>query len=122
MANFNINVTSYSNQAPTVGDGERSANYGEAITLTRADFTTNTTPPYSDPEGDAPLKLRIDTLPPSGLLELNGVPVSINQEIDFTTEIDAGLLTYTPDTNNTSAHSADFAFSIADEGSQVFTS
>jgi hypothetical protein len=122
MANFNINITAYNNQPPTIGDGERNTNYGEAITLTRADFTTNTTPPYYDPEGDAPLTLRITSLPANGILKLNGVDVTVNQEIDFTTEIDASLLTYTPDLNNTSAHSVAFGFEIADEGSNTFVS
>jgi hypothetical protein len=122
MANFNINVTQYDNQPPTIGDGERNTNYGEAITLTRADFTTNTNPPYYDPEGDAPATLRIISLPASGVLKLNNVDVVVNQEIDFITEIDASLLTYTPDLNNTAAHSVAFGFEIADEGSDVFAS
>jgi hypothetical protein len=122
MANFNITVAPYSNQAPTVGDGQRNANYGEDVTFTRADFTTNTTPPYSDPEGDSPLTLRIDSLPLSGILKLNGAAVAVNQEIDFVSEIDTGLLKYTPDLNNTAAHDTDFNFSIADAGSGVFTS
>ena len=122
MANFNINITAYNNQPPVVGDGERTTNYGEAITLTRADFTTNTTPPYYDPEGDLPLTLRIDSLPTGGVLKLNGVNVVANQEIDFVNEIDAGLFTYTPDLNSTEAHTVDFTFSIADAGSGLFTS
>ncbi len=122
MANFNINVTAYSNQAPTIGDGERSTNYGDPIIFTRADFTTNTTPPYFDPEGDAALTLRIDSLPTGGLLKLDGINVVINQQIDFTTEIDTGLFTYTPDLNVTTSHTVDFLFSIADAGSGLFTS
>ena len=122
MAIFNINVTAYDNQPPVVGDGERTTNYGEAITLTRADFTTNTTPPYYDPEGDAPITLRIDSLPAGGLLKLNGVDVVVNQELDFVTDIDSGLFTYTPDLNSTEAHTVDFNFSIADAGSGLFTS
>lgn len=122
MALFNINVTAYDNQPPAIGDGERTTNYGEAITLTRADFTTNTTPPYEDPEGDAPLTLRIDSLPTGGKLELNGVAVVLNQELSFVNDIDTGLFTYTPDLNSTAAHTVDFQFAIADAGSGLFTS
>lgn len=122
MANFNINVEPYSNQAPIIGDGERTTDYGTAIVFIRADFTTNTTPPYSDPEGDLPLTLRIDSLPISGLLELNGTDVVPNQQIDFVSEIDNNLLTFTPDLNDTTAHSTAFGFSIADVGSGLFTS
>lgn len=120
MANFNINISGYNNQPPVVGDGEKNTNYGEAITLTRADFTTNTNPPYSDPEGDAPLNLRIDSLPSAGLLKLNGVNVTVGQVISFISEIDNNLLTYTPDLNNTSAHAVAFSFSISDAGSNQY--
>lgn len=122
MALFNINVTQYDNQPPVIGDGETNTNYGEAVTLVRADFTTNTTPPYSDPEGDAPLNLRIDSLPAAGVLKLNGVAVIVNQVISFVSEIDAGLLTYTPDLANTTAHSVSFGFSISDVGSNTYAS
>lgn len=122
MANFNITVTEYSNQPPTVGNGERTTNYGEAITLTRADFTTNTTPPYFDPEGDAPLTLRIDSLPTGGVLKLNGIDVAVTQELSFIDDIDTNLFTYTPDLNITTSHNVDFQFSIADAGSGIFTS
>lgn len=122
MALFNINVTAYDNQPPIIGDGERTTNYGEPITLIRADFTTNTTPPYSDPEGDLPLTLRIDSLPIAGKLQLNGVDVIITQEVDFITDIDANLLTYIPDLDNLDAYAVDFNFSISDVGSGQFTS
>ncbi len=122
MALFNINITAYDNKPPTIGDGERSTNYGDSITFTRADFTTNTTPPYYDPEGDAALTLRINSLPIGGILRLDGIDVVINQQLDFTTEVDTGLFTYTPDLNSTAAHSVDFQFSIADAGSGLFTS
>lgn len=121
MALFNINVTAYENQPPTIGDGTKDTNYGEAVTLTRADFTTNTNPPYSDPEGDAPLNLKVNTLPSAGLLKLNNTDVGPNQVISFT-DIDAGLLTYTPDLNNTAAHSVTFDFSISDAGSNTYAS
>jgi large repetitive protein len=122
MALFNINITGYDNKPPTIGDGERSTNYGEPIVLTRADFTTNTTPPYYDPEGDLPLNLKITSLPASGILKLNGVDVTVNQEISFVDSIDAGLLTYTPDMNNLDAHNVDFNFEISDAGSQQYVS
>lgn len=122
MANFNITVTEYQNLPATVGDGARSTQYGTEITLVREDFTTNTTPPYFDPEGDLPLTLRIDALPVNGLLQLNGVDVVVNQELSFINDIDAGLFTYAPDINITTAQSLDFEFSIADEGSGTFIS
>lgn len=121
MANFNISIGAKTNQAPTVGDGARETQYGVPIVFTRADFTDNTNPPYNDPEGDAALTLRIDSLPASGVLALDGVPVTINQEIDFA-DIDNELLTYAPDLANTNVQNYNFLFAIADAGSGTFTS
>lgn len=122
MANFTLNMNEYDNLPPTIGDGERTINYGTPITLVRADFTSNTVPPYSDPEGDLPLTLRIDTLPTAGVLKLNGVDIVLGQELSFIDDIDANLFTYTPDLNITTAHSANFGFSIADAGSGIYNS
>lgn len=122
MANFNINIGSYVNQPPTIGDGTQTTNYGVPITLTRADFTDNTTPPYFDPEGDLPLNLKVTSLPAEGLLKVNGIDVAVNQEISFVSEIDANLFTYTPNNANTSAHAVAFNFEISDLGSTTYTS
>lgn len=122
MALFNINITGYDNQPPTIGNGSRNTSYGTPIELTRADFTTNTNPPYSDPEGDSPLNLKVTSLPVAGILKLNGVAVTVNQEISFVTSIDEGHLTYTPDINNTSEHDVSFNFQISDAGSNIYVS
>lgn len=122
MANFTLNMGEYNNLPPVIGDGERTTSYGTEIILVRADFTSNTTPPYSDPEGDAPLNLKITSLPVEGVLKLDGIDVTIGQEISFITNIDANQLTYTPNNANTSAHSAAFGFEISDVGSTTYTS
>jgi|AntDeeMinimDraft_6_1070357.scaffolds.fasta_scaffold07632_2 hypothetical protein len=121
MANFTINITEYDNKPPEIGDGERTTDYAIPIVLKREDFTTNTTPPYYDPEGDAPLKLKITSLPSDGVLKLDEVDVIINDEISFVDSIDAELLTYTPDDANLEAHSVDFLFEISDMGSKIYT-
>ena len=122
MANFNINVT-YTNQAPTVGSYSTlnvDANSQSSVVLTSAFFTTDTSPAYNDPEGDAPYKLKILSLPAEGTLKLNGVAVSVNDEILFT-DIDNSLLTYDV-TGLTYDVSTSFTFAISDTGSQNFSS
>lgn len=121
MATFTMTVNGQINQPPTIGDGSQTTAYATTIVFTRADFTTNTTPAYSDPEMDAADKLRVDSLPATGNLQLNAVNVTVSQEIDFT-DIDAGLFTYVPDPGTTTTHMPSFTFSIADAGSGTFVS
>lgn len=121
MANFNITITAYDNQPPVIGDGARSATHGEEVVFTRADFTTNTTPPYSDPEGDLPLNLKVLALPLEGTLKLSGVDVVLNQEISFITDIDAGNFTFVGDIANLGDADINFEFSISDAGSGNFS-
>lgn len=77
---------------------------------------------YTDPEGDALYKVRIDTLPSgiAGVLKLNGLNVVAGQEI-LASDIIAGLLTYTAP-NQDIADVDQFTFSVSDTGSQQFTS
>lgn len=120
MALFTITTNQYVNQPPSqVGNGTASTNYGEVYTFTVANFTTQTTPVYVDPEGDTAAQLRILSLPATGLLKLNNVNVTINQIIPFTS-IGSGLFTYTPDNNTTTSYNALFNFEIADSGSGIF--
>jgi hypothetical protein len=120
MANFTVIVNEYLNlPASEVGDGTGSTQYGVAIVFTRAMFTTNTVPPYADPEGDAALNLKITSLPLAGLLKFNSVNCTINQIVSFA-DIDSGLFTYVPDNGNVDAYSTNFTFSIADAGNGTF--
>lgn len=122
MATFNINIEQRENQAPdVVGDQTITVNHAQVMTLTAAMFTTSTTPPYHDPENDAPYQLQILSLPSSGTLKLNNVNVAVNQVINFSS-INLGQLTYTADPNNNLAHSTLFTFAVSDTGSQQFTS
>lgn len=119
---FTINVAEVINQQPTcVGDNTIAKNYGESHTFTIANFTTETTPSYSDPEGDAAYAVKILTLPLQGTLNFNGSPVSTNQII-LATEISAGLLTYSPNVSITDAQTPSFTFAVADVGSKQYVS
>lgn len=121
MATFNINIDAQQNLPPSIGDGARSTSYNTAITFTVADFTTNTTPAYSDPDGDAAKLLKILTVPSRGTLKLNGNTIKANDIIEFK-EIASGLFIYVPDAEATSAQMEPFTFAIADEGSLIFSS
>ena len=89
--------------------------------FTVADFTTDTVPPYSDPEDD-PLKyIKITSLPSStggpghvGSLKLNNVDVLSGQLI-YTGDISSGNLIYTAEGD--SAYLVGFGFDVADTGS-----
>ena len=121
MANFTINVDGKINEPPIVGDGSAVTPYNETLIFTREMFTTNTTPPYHDPEGDLPLKLKITSLPTKGTMSLRGVPLIVNQELDFINDIDTGSLIYIPDGQFVSEQNIDFTFAIMDSGSGQYS-
>ncbi len=121
MGLFTINSAAYVNQAPSeVGDYTLNVDNRDTTILTLAMFTSATTPVYSDPEGDAPSNVRIDTLPADGTLYLNGVAVTAGQVIPVA-DINNNLLTY--ESPNQDALDQDtFNFSVSDAGSGQFTS
>lgn len=119
---MNLQLTTAANSAPaTVGDNTVPFGYGVTKVFTAADFTTNTTPAYSDPESDAPYKLKITTLPPSGSLSFNGSPVFVNQEV-LLSAVDSGYLVFNQDLAVKSSQTIAFTFSISDVSSEQFTS
>ena len=114
-----ITVGEKINSAPVIGDNTLNTDYATTIVFTIANFTTETTPPYSDADGDAADKLKIITLPVDGTLMFNQIPVTINQIIDFT-DIGTGLLTYVTDADVIITQNLHFDFAIADAGSGIF--
>lgn len=121
MATYSLNINKENNSQPSaVGNGSRVTNHATTIVFTISDFTTNTIPQYSDPEGDGAKLLKILSLPADGLLKFNGVEMFTNQIIDFA-DIGNGLMTYEPDPLLTSARVTPFDFAIADAGSLKFT-
>lgn len=123
MATFTFNINAYVNLPPTsVGDNSVTINNASTYTFTVADFTTSTTPAYSDPEGDAAANLKVLTLPVDGTLQFNNIDVTINQVIPFkgNISITSGALKYIASQTNTAADIEDFAFEISDTGSNTF--
>jgi hypothetical protein len=122
MALVNINIAAYVNLQPdVVGDLSVSMIHGATKVFTMNDFTVNLVPPYHDPEGDAPSKLKVLSLPASGLLKLNGVNVTVNQEILYS-QIASGLFIYVSDGSVLTVINTSFNFSVSDTGSGLFTS
>ena len=118
---MSLTLTTVANSAPsTVGDNTIFRPYGVTKVFTAADFTTNTTPPYSDPEGDLAYKVKITSLPTSGSLSFNGSGVTINQEI-LLSSVDAGYLVFDQDLAVKSSQAIAFNFAISDVGSEQFT-
>lgn len=117
-----MSVASKVNSAPIcVGDNAIPKNYGDVHTFTVANFTSETTPPYNDEDGDAAYAVKILSLPINGNLYFNGVLVIVNQEI-LMTEVAANLLTYVPDPLITTIQVITFNFAVSDAGSKIFTS
>jgi hypothetical protein len=90
--------------APTAADKTVTTNEDTAYTLTAADFG------FSDVDvGDVLTKIQITSLESNGSLQLNGVDVTLNQEI-AKPDIDFGLLVFVPapDANGTGYDSFDF--------------
>lgn len=120
MALFTVTTNEYVNQPPSqVGNGSASTNYGNTYIFTVDDFTTLTTPVYSDPEGDTAANLRVLSLPSVGELQYNSNPVTLNQIISFV-DISNGLFTYVPDNGTTTVYNDTFNFEISDSGSGQF--
>lgn len=123
-AGVSIVVGDNLNQPPdNVGDNLLSTNYDTDITFTVDNFTTETTPAYSDPEMDPADMLKITSLPTTGKLYDNGVEITIG-DLDYIisfADIALGNLTYEPDDSNTNAYDVSFNFEIADSGSGDYT-
>lgn len=96
MATITMDSGAYVNLPPdVVGDNTLATNNRTTLVYTEAMFTTGTTPPYNDPEGDPADAIRVDTLPVDGELQLNGVPVIPTQIITMV-DINNNLFTFVP--------------------------
>jgi hypothetical protein len=114
-----FNVGSNINKAPaTVGDGESDVTLGNTFTFSEASLTSSLNPPYADPENNPPYKLLILSLPKFGKLQLSGVNVVTDQEINWS-EITSGNLKYLSE-ELPGDELEGFEFMISDTGSQKY--
>lgn len=112
MGALTINTGAYVNQPPTTGNNTLATANRTSITFNMAMFTTQTVPPYNDPEGTPAIAVRFDTLPGDGIIRLNGTPILAGEEIEES-YITAGLLIYSPPDQDP-ADSDVFNFSVQD--------
>jgi len=100
------------NDAPVGTNHTVSTSEDSSYTFTTADFG------FTDPN-DTPantlLNIKIGTLPTNGSLTLNGMAVTTGQFISAT-NIDAGLLSFTPAANANGTGYASFTFQVQDNG------
>lgn len=118
---YQLDLIQVKNLPPEVGDGSETIEYGDSLVFTKAMFVDDTHPSYFDPEGDAPYRLRIDTLPLKGYIEFEGVPIVEGDEFSFE-DIELGKLIYNQDLSATTTQDIEFEFSVSDTGSQEFGS
>ncbi len=116
-------VAGSSNKPPSsVGSFSISLPNPGSYTFNSADFTTQTTPAYADPENDPPYAIRITSLPTYGTFMYNGNPMS-NGAVIPVADLDNGLLVLKANSDqNTTITQEIVYFSVSDSGSFNFTS
>jgi len=95
--------------------------YNQLYVFTLANFTTETTPPYADPESDILESIRVTSLPNQGVLTLSAVPINVNDVITAA-QLTGGLFKYQADAGDTDGYSDSImTFTVSDVGSSTFT-
>jgi len=103
------------NEAPLGQDARRAVDARGVLILDAAAFG------FSDQDaGDAMAAVRIDALPPAGALALAGTPVQAGDIIGVA-RLQAGDLTYAPDTQAAAAGYAGIVFSVQDARGGLFS-
>jgi len=116
-----INASARSNRPPkNFGWFRIDMAYNTTHTFTVANFTTETTPPYEDTEGDAMSGVKITTLPVKGEIRLNGVAISVNDEIT-SAQIAGSQLTYVSLTDSDGYTDGVGRFTVKDIGSDTYS-
>ena len=117
MALFTVTIGAYVNLSPTViGDNTINLQHNETYIFTLANFSTETIPQYSDPEGDIADTVEITTITTTGIINLIAVPV-IALDIINTAAFTANELNYVADIGTLTAYSENFTFDVSDVGS-----
>ena len=120
MAILTLSYSAKANSAPSQsGWNSFDVDFEGIYTFTLADFTTDTTPAYEDPEGDDFESIQIIRLPSTGTLMLSSVAV-VADDIVTSTQLTDGDLTYIPDVDTDGYEDGDMEFYVSDEGSNSF--
>ena len=116
-----VAVSSENSPPDSVGVITISLENPETHTFLPSEFTTDTDPVYSDPEGDEAYAVKITSVPFYGAFYYGENKLGLNESVTIE-DIEDGLLTYVTDTEQNSTTSEDITFSVSDEGSYEFTS
>lgn len=122
MATFTVISGTYINQPPIVGDNTIEVPNRVTTKLNLDQFTSQTTPPYFDPEGDIVDALRVDSIAGTnqGVYQYDNTPISIGLVIPAQHIIDGRLVHVGADTNT--VVNDYFGFSLRDIGSMTWVS
>ena len=104
---FTINVGD-TNENPVSTDGSAIIDEETLYRFSPADFSFT-----DEDDGDSLSYVQIDTLPAKGVLELNGSPVAVGNQI-LPSDISAGNLTFLPDNRESGNDYASFQFRVSD--------
>ena len=122
MGIITIDISARANRRPSsTGWLSLSLAYNQLYVFTLANFTTETTPAYADPDGDSFHSLKISSLPVQGSLTKNNVASSIGDVIT-SSELSSGVFKYQADASDTIGYSDGFmSFTVSDTGSLLYT-
>ena len=122
MGIITLDVSAKVNQPPnSSGWLKLDISFNELYVFTLANFTTETSPPYGDPENDDFASIKITSLPAQGVLSLNNVACLVGDEIT-STDLNSGLFKYQADGADINGYtSGEMEFTVADIGSNSFT-
>ncbi len=122
MGVLTIDIAAQENQPPNQsGYLKISLANAASHTFSVANFTTDTVPEYSDPEGDAFNSVKITSLPTVGTLTLSGSAVVLGDEVSASS-LNSNLFTYTPLADANGYSDGDMEFLVSDIGSGTFNS
>ena len=122
MGIITLDISSRANQPPSSsGWLSLSLQYNQLYSFTLANFTTETTPAYADPEGDLLHSIRVVSLPEKGLLKKSNTPVLVG-DVVTAAELSSGILKYQADSSDVNGYSDGYmSFTVSDSGSFTYT-
>ena len=123
MGNLVLTISAQENQPPSqIGWLALDLSYNSTHVFTLANFTTETTPVYADPENDALSSIKITTIPVLGQLTLNNVAVNVNDVVTMI-DLNTGVFKYVSEVGYSSGYSDGFfSYTAADLGSLEYIS
>ena len=122
MGIITLDISAQDNQSPnSTGWLRLPITFGQLYVFTLANFTTETTPAYNDPEGDDFASLKITSLPGKGVISNNGSIVTVGSIIT-SSDLTNGNFKYQANSADLDGYTdGEMEFTVTDEGSGVYT-